>query len=90
MAVAADVGVGVDVEAGVGVVAGVGEGVGVDGGVGVGVGFGAATATVTALDVAELDVASPGQTILNWYVPASLKDISRMYSPLVIVSNVCL
>jgi len=58
--------------------------------VGVGVGVGDATVTVTMLDVAELDVASPGQTALNWYVPASVKAISRMYTLLVTVSNVCL
>ena len=68
-----------------GVAVGLGEGVGVDEGVGVG----DATATVTTLDVAKLDVASPGQTTLNWYVPASVNAISRMYTPLVIVSNVC-
>lgn len=57
--------------------------------VGVGVGVGSATVTVTTLDVAELDVASPGHITLNWYVPASVKAMSRMYTPLVIVSNVC-
>jgi len=36
------------------------------------------TVTVTVLDVAELDVASPGQTTLNWYVPGSVKNVSRM------------
>ena len=35
------------------------------------------TVTVTMLDVTELDVASPGQTTLNSYVPASMKDRSR-------------
>jgi hypothetical protein len=83
--VGAGVGVGVAVGAGVGVGAAVGAGVGV----GVGVGVGSATVTVTTLDVAELDVASPGQTTLNWYVPTSVKAISRMYTPLVIMSKVC-
>ena len=41
------------------------------------------------MDVAELDVASPGQTTLNWYVPALVKAMLRLYMPLVIVSNVC-
>ena len=95
--VGADVGVGVRVGVGVGVAVGlgvgvgacVGAGVGVGIGVGVGVGGGCATVTVTTLDVAELVVASPGQIILNWYVPVAEKEIMRLHTPLVIVSNVC-
>ena len=48
---------------------GVGRGVGVGGG-GVGVGVGVATVTVTVLEVAGLDVTSPGQTALNCQMPA--------------------
>jgi hypothetical protein len=87
---AVEVGFGV----GIGVVVGVGvEGVvaeGVEAVVGVGVGAGVVTVTVITLDVAGFDVASPGQTTLNWYVPASVKAISRLYKPFVIGSNVCL
>lgn len=74
---------------GFGVGVGAGVGVAVGAGVGVGVGVGCATVTVTTLDVAELDVASPGHITLNWYVPASVKVMSRLYMPLVIVSSVC-
>ena len=88
VAVEVGIGVGIGVAVGVGVGEVVGVGVGVV--VAVGVGVGVATVTLTTLDMAELDVASPGQTTLNWYVAASVKAMSRMYMPLVIVSNVCL
>ena len=47
------------------------------------------TTTVTTFEVAELEVESPSQIALNWYVPAEEKAMSRVYTPLAIVSNVC-
>ena len=93
-----EVGVDIVVEVGLGVGTGVIVGVGVEevvaegveAVVGVGVGEGVIMVTVTTLDVAGFDVASPSQTTLNWYVPASVKAISRLYRPFVIMSSVCL
>ena len=81
-------GVGTGVIVGVGVEEVVAEGV--EAVVGVGVGAGVVMVTVTMLEVAGFDVASPGQTTLNWYVPVSVKAISRLYRPFVIMSSVCL
>ena len=69
---------------------GVGEGIGVGEVVGVGVGEGiGVTVMVTVLEVAFVDVASPGQKTRICQVPGpELNPKSRVYTPLVIVSSV--